>query len=279
MYYQRSSFGVGGGVLPPGIKNLLYANGIVFIMQFINPSLNMTLLNNFALNPFDVIYRFKIWQLVTYMFLHGGFWHIFFNMFILWMFGAELEREWGTREFLKYYFIGGIGAGLTVVLFSNASTIGASGAVYAVMLAYALRYPDRMLYIYFLFPVKVKYFMGFMVLLSFFSTIGPNTDGIAHAAHLGGIAVGYLYLRHGLVLYKLRQMLSGLSSSTGKRAKSPGMKNMKYRPGGAGKAEYYRKAIDEILDKINRVGYLNLTDEEKKILEEGSAYLREHDEN
>jgi membrane associated rhomboid family serine protease len=275
MYYQKKSFGVGGGVLPPGIKNLLYANGIVFVMQFINPSLNAVLLNNFALNPFDVIYHFKIWQLVTYMFLHGGFWHIFFNMFILWMFGAELEREWGTTEFLKYYFIGGIGAGLTVVLFSNASTIGASGAVYAVMLAYALRYPDRMLYIYFLFPVKVKYFMGFMFLLSFFSTIGPSTDGIAHAAHLGGILVGYVYLRYQHLIYKVKKTFSGIN--TGKS--TSGKSTMHYHKGGGSKSEYYRKAIDEILDKINRVGYLNLTDEEKKILEEGSKYLREHDEN
>ncbi len=275
MNYQQRSFGLGGGTIPPGIKNLLYVNGIVFIMQFINPTLNMVILNNFALNPIDIIYHFKIWQLVTYMFLHGGFWHIFFNLFILWMFGSELEREWGTAEFLKYYFITGIGAGLTVLLLSNSSTIGASGAVYGVMLAYALRYPDRMIYIYFMFPVKVKYFMGFMFLISFFSTIGPNTDGIAHAAHLGGILIGYLYLRYQHLLYKMKKIFLSLS----KNKPASNKNSMSYRRGGGSKTEHYRKVIDEILDKINKVGYLNLTDEEKKILEEGSKYLREHDEN
>ncbi|MCD4692809.1 MAG: rhomboid family intramembrane serine protease [Calditrichales bacterium] len=272
MYNRDRSFGIGtGGTLPPVVKNIVFINGIIFIMQFINQSLNYMLLDNFALNPYDVIYKFKIWQLVTYMFLHGGFWHVFFNMFVLWMFGSELEREWGSKEFLKYYFITGIGAGLTVILLSNAPTIGASGAVYGIMLAYALRYPDRSIYIWFLFPVKVKYFMAFLTLVSFFSTIGPNTDGIAHAAHLGGIVIGIIYLKFWYLFYKARDMLKETPQ------KDISNSNFKYTKGGGKKTEYYRRAIDELLDKINRVGYLKLTDEEKKILEEGSKYLREHD--
>ena len=259
------------GGMPPGIKNIIFINAIIFIMQILNQSLEQVIFRNFALIPPEIIYHFKIWQLVTYMFLHGGFWHVFFNMFILWMFGSELEREWGTKEFLKYYFITGIGAGIFNLLLSNAATIGASGAVYGVMLAYALRYPDRMVYIYFLFPVKVKYLMAFLVLVSFFSTFGSSGDGIAHAAHLGGIVVGFAYLKYWAILYKIKRNLPNISF--GKKHKT----NMKYTKGGDNKIEYYRRVIDELLDKINRVGYLNLTDEEKKILEEGSKYLREHD--
>ena len=264
------SFGPLGGI-PPAIKNIIFINVVIFLMQSLNQSLGILIEQNFALRPYDIIYNFKIWQLVTYLFLHGGFWHIFFNMFVLWMFGSELEREWGTKEFIKYYFITGIGAGVLNLLLSNAPTIGASGAVYGVMLAYALRYPDRLVYIYFLFPVKVKYMMAFLVLVSFFSTFGSSGDGIAHAAHLGGIVVGFVYLKYWVLLYKIKRILPNISF--GKKNDS----NMKYTKGGDNKTEYYRRVIDELLDKINRVGYLNLTDEEKKVLEEGSKYLREHD--
>jgi membrane associated rhomboid family serine protease len=268
----NKSYGFGPmGGMPPAIKNIIFINAIIFLMQVLNQSLQQVIFQNFALIPSEVIYHFKIWQLVSYLFLHGGFWHIFFNMFILWMFGSELEREWGTKEFLKYYFITGIGAGVFNLLLSNAPTIGASGAVYGVMLAYALRYPDRMVYIYFLFPVKIKYLMAFLVLVSFFSTFGASGDGIAHAAHLGGILVGFIYLKYWVILYKIKRIMPNIS--LGKKHDS----NMKYTKGGDDKTEYYRKIIDELLDKINRVGYLNLTDEEKKILEEGSKYLREHD--
>ncbi len=276
MYNNRQvSFGPYGG-LPPAIKNIIFLNAVIFLMQILNNSLNNVLLTNFALSPSDVIFRFKIWQLVSYMFLHGGFWHVFFNMFIFWMFGSELEREWGTKEFLKYYFITGIGAGLTVILLSNAPTIGASGAVYGVMLAFALRFPDRMIYIWFLFPVKVKYFMAFLALISFFSTFGPYNDGIAHAAHLGGMVIGFFYLKYWYLFYKIKGYWRDLMSKSSQAAK-----NMKYTKGGADddKVDYYRKVIDELLDKINRVGYLNLTEEEKELLEEGSKYLREHEKN
>ena len=277
----NKSYGFGPiGGMPPAIKNIIFINAIVFLMQVLNQSLGAIITDIFALSPIHPakygIPKFeywKFWQLGSYLFLHGGFWHIFFNMFILWMFGAELEREWGTKEFLKYYFLTGIGAGVfALLLMSGYQTIGASGAVYGVMLAYALRYPDRLVYIYFLFPVKVKYMMAFLVLVSFFSTFGASGDGIAHAAHLGGIVVGFVYLKYWVLLYKIKRNLPNISF--GKKRDS----NMKYTKGGDNKTEYYRRIIDELLDKINRVGYLNLTDEEKKILEEGSKYLREHDE-
>lgn len=271
---RNQGFRIGpGGALPPAIKNLLFANGVVYLMLVLNRGLGNFLLNTFAFVPQDVLGSFKIWQFVSYMFLHdpSGFMHILFNMLFLWMFGAELEREWGTREFLKYYFITGIGAAVLYLFFANNPMIGASGAVYGVMVAYALRYPDREIYIYLLFPLKVKYYVTFLAAISFLSTFGPYNDGIAHAAHLGGMLIGYVYLKYWYAFYKLKSQAKDVFSQ--KKSKP----DMKYTKGQDNKTEYYRRVIDEILDKINRVGYLNLTDEEKQILEEGSKYLREHD--
>jgi rhomboid family protein len=272
MNYQRQTFGLGGG-LTPAVKNILFANAIIFFIKFLNFNLYNYLTSTFALHAYDVIYRLKVWQLVTYMFLHGDFWHIFFNMFVFWMFGVELEREWGSKQFLKYYFICGIGAGLVNILLTSkdpgyVGTVGASGAIYGIMVAYALYYPDRQVFIYFLIPVKVKYFVGFMALISFISTMNPQSDGIAHAAHLGGIVVGFVYLKLGRLKYQLKSLFKSSAKKT----------KFSYRQGGDdAKLEYYRQKINELLDKINKVGYLNLTREEKELLEEGSKYLREHD--
>ncbi len=264
--------------LPPAIKNLLYANIVLFILTEFTPLSGM-LYNQFSLSYYGVVEQFKIWQLVTYMFLHGGFWHIFLNMFVLWMFGTELEYEWGTNEFLKYYFITGIGGGVLNILIAGESTVGASAAVYGVMIAYALLHPNRLVYVYFLFPVKVKYVMGFLAAVTFFSTIGPSTSNIAHAAHLGGMLVGFIYLK----FWKIHYAVKGFFQQSLKKGGSASGKNMHYHPGGGAggsedeKIEYYRRKIDELLDKINRVGYMNLSDDEKKLLDEGSRYLREHD--
>jgi len=276
MYDYNRNFRIGPiGGLPPAVKNLIIANVVVWLMEVINGGMANVLIRNFALNPADIIYHFKVWQLVTYMFLHdpSGIMHILFNMIFLWMFGVELEYEWGTRQFLKYYFITGIGAGIFNIILSPAITLGASGAIYGIMLAYALRYPDRLIYIYFLFPVKIKYFMGFLILLQFFSTFGAYSDGVAHAAHLGGVIVGYVYLKYWHVFFKLKNSFKGFSGNI----KSG--KGFKYTKGGDDKTEYYRQVIDELLDKINRVGYLNLTEEEKQLLDEGSRYLRDHEDN
>lgn len=264
----------GYGMLPPAIKNIIFINGVIFLMQIINPSLDYALRTNLALVPHEVFAKFKIWQLVTWMFLHDGFMHIFFNMFMLWMFGAELEREWGSKEFLKFYFITGIGSGIIVALFSIYPTIGASGAVFGIMVAFALRHPDRMIYLYFLFPVKIKYFMIGLAAFEFISTVGNANSAISHVAHLGGAVIAYIYLKYWSHFYKLKDTAQNMFS--GKKTSPP---DMKYTKGGGDKTEYYRQVVDELLDKINRVGYLKLSDEEKKLLEEGSKYLREQDEN
>ena len=146
--YQNRGFGL-GGTLSPAIKNIIYANVILFVVSQFSFSFGQFLINNFALTFDGIFSQFKIWQLVTYMFLHGGFLHILFNMFFLWMFGTELEYEWGTTEFVKYYFITGIGGAVFNLVFatSNIPTLGASAAVYGVMLAFALKDPDRPVYL------------------------------------------------------------------------------------------------------------------------------------
>ncbi len=190
MHYQ-----MGFGGMTPGVKNLLMANITVFVVQLLAPGLVHPYY--FGLVPALVIHKLFIWQLVTYMFLHGGFGHIFFNMFALWMFGVELERTWGTREFVKFYFLTGIAAAISTVVFNWGSmtpTIGASGAIYGILAAYALFFPDRYVYLYFLFPIKMKYLAIILGALEFLSSY--NQDGIAHVAHLGGMVVGFIYLRY-----------------------------------------------------------------------------------
>jgi membrane associated rhomboid family serine protease len=158
----------------------------------------------FGLVPFLVVTKFFIWQVFTYMFLHGGFWHIAINMFILWMFGSKLEYTWGTREFIRYYLLTGVVAGFSILLWHYATgtpyvpTIGASGAVFGVLVAYALFFPDDLVYIYFLFPVRVKYFVVFMGVLEFWALQGAlqGQSNISHIGHLGGMIAGYFYLRH-----------------------------------------------------------------------------------
>ena len=155
--------------------------------------------------PAIVLHEFWVWQLVTYMFLHGGVFHILFNMLALWMFGAELERIWGTRYFLKFYFVTGIGAGVLTVLFSmlpfgfayqvqHSIIIGASGAIYGLLLAYAMYFPDRPIYMYFVFPIPAKIFVAIMGGIALLSSLS-EASGVANATHLGGLLVAYLYLK------------------------------------------------------------------------------------
>jgi membrane associated rhomboid family serine protease len=213
-YASRISFGP--GPVSTAIKAIIAANVVVFVLQALVPSLT----RSFGLRPFAVVTSFQIWQLATYMFLHAGVLHILFNMLALWMFGAELERIWGTRYFLKFYFVTGIGAAVLTVLCSllpfgftadlyYAIVIGASGAIYGILLAYALYFPDRPIYMYFVFPIPAKYFVMIMGALAFYASIGES-NGVANATHLGGLLVGYLYLKsariHPLAELKYRYL-------------------------------------------------------------------------
>ncbi|HKT11830.1 MAG TPA: rhomboid family intramembrane serine protease [Terriglobia bacterium] len=156
-----------------------------------------------GLQPYAVVHRLYLWQLVTYLFLHGGFFHILFNMFALWMFGPDLEQMWGESEFLKFYLVCGIGAGVFDVVLNtlfgspNSLTIGASGAIYGLLLAFGLLFPNRPIFIWFIIPIPAKWFVVIIGAIEFFSEISGPGSGIAHLAHLGGMLVAYLYLRGG----------------------------------------------------------------------------------
>ncbi len=191
-------FGFGGG-LTPVVRMLLIANGVAFVVSIMAQAAGLgSVIYWLMLTPYRVIHSLAIWQFVTYLFLHGGLFHLLFNMFALWMFGSELERAWGARRFLNYYLVAGIGAGLTVVLVnpnSLAATLGASGAIYGVLLAYGLLYPNRMILVYFFIPVPAKYFVMIIGAIAFLSSLSSPGDGISHLAHLGGLVFGFLYLR------------------------------------------------------------------------------------
>jgi membrane associated rhomboid family serine protease len=192
------SFGPGG--ITPAVKILIITNVVVFVMNMIVGDA-MTL--RLGLSPQAVFGQLALWQPITYMFLHstGGFGHILFNMLALWMIGTELERTWGTRFFTKYYFVTGIGAAATSLLLSIVSdevyssiTVGASGAIYGLLLAYGMYFPNRML-ILFIFPVPARIAVAILGAIAFLSSMGGPGGGVAHAAHLGGLVVGYLYLK------------------------------------------------------------------------------------
>jgi len=158
----------------------------------------------FGLQPEAVVHRLYLWQLFTYLFLHGGFFHILFNMFALWMFGADLERLWGSRKFLYYFSLTGVGAGVLDVLLNTffpppvpTNTIGASGAIFGVLLAFGLTFPDRPIFLWFVIPVKAKWFVLGMGVVEFFNELSGPNSGVSHVAHLGGMLFGYLYLRGG----------------------------------------------------------------------------------
>jgi membrane associated rhomboid family serine protease len=197
-----SSFSFGPGPLSTALKLLIGANVAMFVVTAFMPAVSVWL----GLVPVYVIQRFTLWQLVTYMFIHGGVFHILFNMLALWMFGAELERRWGTRYFLKFYFACGVGAAILTVVFSllpfafaqqveHSRIIGASGAIYGLLLAYAIYFPDRpILLIVFWVPAKICVaILGAIALITSLSDPG----GVANATHLGGLVIGYAMLKGG----------------------------------------------------------------------------------
>lgn len=264
MYYSNYEISFRGRTTP-AVKNLIVANVFVFLLQLVG-----VVPSSLALVPALVVQKFYIWQLFTYMFMHGGVFHILINMFVLWMFGSEIERQWGSREFYKYYFITGIGAGIFNVIFQHDaffSIVGASGAIFGLLLAFGLMFPDRPILLYFLIPIKAKYFVLIFGFLSFLSAFSATNDGIAHFAHLGGMVVGFLYLR-------LDWRLSRLWSSFKTKAKRPSMRLHRKEDNDE---KDFQKRIDEILDKINEVGYNKLTDEEKEILKRASKYYLHRD--
>ena len=188
-----------GGPLTPAVRTLVIANVVVWLFQIASSLLAHVRIDRlFGLVPYDVTHHLFLWQMVTYMFLHGGFFHIFLNMLALWMFGTELESLWGTERFTRFYFITGIGAALCTVLVSWNSfvtTIGASGATFGLLAAYGILFPERTILLYFVIPIKVKYLVLLLGLFTFWSSVTASGSGVAHVAHLGGMLFGWLYLR------------------------------------------------------------------------------------
>jgi membrane associated rhomboid family serine protease len=244
----------------PVVRWLLIINIGAFILQNIYRG---AYLQVFGLVPSNVLGEGYVWQLVTYMFLHGNFLHILFNMLFLWMMGSELERHWGSREFLKYYLITGAGAGLINVLVQPSSgipTIGASGAIFGLIIAFAMTFPERVLLLYFVIRIKAKYFavlVGLLELLALFLMPGAP---IARFAHLGGLVVGFVYLRRRRIFGAIFRRASGvqdrLAEAAERRAEERRMR--------------IQEEINRILDKINNEGMHALTDRERRFLEEQS---------
>ena len=301
--------------IPTVTKNLLLVNIIAFVATWLLQIRGIDLNDVCGLHYFMAA-DFHPWQLVTYMFLHSGFMHILFNMFALWMFGVVIENVWGPRKFLFYYISCGIGAGLmqelaqfcsfylTIssqdpsVTFSELfvigqqlsmqlngwTTIGASGAVYAILLAFGMIFPNERIFIFPLpIPIKAKWFVMFYVAIELFSALGSSGDNVAHMAHLGGMLFGFLMIRYwnnhptaGYGRNKGHQFFENLKENFERRKGA----KMNVHKGGAATREddwnyterkrQNQEEIDRILDKIRRSGYDSLTKEEKQKLFESS---------
>lgn len=244
--------------LSPAVKVLVIANFAVFFLLQIAGGPLVAL---FGLIPRRVLEDFWLWQPATYPFLHANIWHLLFNMIGLWMFGMQLENGWGTREFVKYYFVCALGAALAHLAFTPHSTIpviGASGAVYGLLVAFAMTYPDAVIYVNFFLPVTARTLAILFGVIEFISVTLPSSSGMATLAHLGGMATGYLYLRWGL---GLSDRLKAAYRSLREGSRGPS-ERMRPRPDEAG----LEAEVDRILDKISAQGRDSLTEEEKEVL-------------
>ena len=245
------------------VRFLILSNVTIYAVQYIF-NLDSLLARNFGLIPVE-FFAGKVWQLVTYMFLHGGLWHLLFNMLALWMFGSVLERTWGSREFLKYYLLTGLGGGLCYALFNMHSpipTVGASGAIYGLLVAYAVLFPDSIIYVWFVIPLRAKWFALIFCGIEFLASFRSDS-GVAHLAHLGGMAIGYVYLKRD-------RWLPNVGKWRDLRAEAARRRDEEH-------LERIRREVDGLLDKINRVGMDGLTKREQERLEEASRILREHE--
>jgi len=246
------------------VKMLILVNGGVFLAQVV---LGRTLLLSFGL---DTAHPFQLWRYVSYLFLHGSPVHLLFNMFALWMFGSDMEDYFGGRPFLRYYFFTGVGAGLTVALLDlvtgqRSMVIGASGAVFGILLAFGVVYAERVitLLLFFVLPVsmKAKHFVIIIGVIEFFFGVNPGSSGVAHFAHLGGAAFGLLYLKTpiGAVSFGKRGLLKDLQD----RVQSS-------------RSARDDQRMDDLLRKVNDRGIQSLTEEEKQFLHRMSRSKKWH---
>lgn len=286
-------------VLPTVVKNLLIINVLMFLASVTLERFNIDLTSILGLHFFKAS-DFRIYQFVTYMFMHANFAHLFFNMFALWMFGNTLENVWGSQRFLLYYMVCGLGAGLcqelvqyieyttqlteyatvntgsqiiTMDAYLNMmTTVGASGAIYGLLLAFGMMFPDSRIYLYFFIPIKAKWFVIGYAVVELLMGLGGH-DNIAHFAHLGGMLFGLI-----LILYWKKHGMNGPNFDTKKwfgkfkdRKKYTRYEEVRDEvPRNDG--EYNRqhaekeRNVDAILDKVSKSGYGSLSDEEKEFL-------------
>ena len=246
------------------IKILVSVNFGIFLLQTVARTEGL-FFPLFGLVPKMVWSEFMIWQPFTYLFFHGGIWHVLINMFVLWMFGSELERLWGKEHFLKFYFVTGVGAGLVTMIFGlNSMTpiVGASGAVYGVLLAYGLTYPNRTVYLYGIIPIKSLWFVIGIGVIAFMSSF-DNVSQISHLTHLSGMMIGYLMLKRPV-------RFNDLWFTIRKRTLEY---KIKHEENKVSQHQAIEREIDRILDKINREGFDSLTEEEHDRLYKGSQSL------
>ena len=274
-----------GPPITNGIKTLIIINVAVFAIQNIShillPGMNPNTFNSiFSIWPLN-FELFGIWQVFTYMFLHGGFFHILINMFMLWMFGSELENLMGKKEFYKYYLICGVGAGVIISVGnmyllpagSIGPTLGASGAVLSVLFAYAVFWPDRQLLVMMVVPVKTKFVVLFYGFISIYSMMGSGGDGISHIGHLGGLIAGFIYL----ALYKKIPVIERLLGKSAEIKFKKAVRNVKKKT----TKPFYKfdmnhpgvdEKVNELLDKISRDGIHSLTEAERQFLQAVSKH-------
>jgi len=254
------------GKVPPGVKWLLGLNGLFFLLQQFFPG---TLESYLGLVSSQVLFGFQFWRLVTYLFLHGSFFHILFNLFTLWMFGKEIEMQWGTKEFIKFYFICGLGAALLNVLvepFSTTPVIGASGALYGVLVAFALTFPTALIYLYGIIPVQSKHFVLLIGFVEFLASFRGTSSTIARFAHLGGMLTGYFYLKSYEFRSILHRFFHRVTDWFVIRKKEP-------EPQAAQQSnqEDLAKDVDRILEKVLLKGADSLTPEERELMRRYSS--------
>ncbi len=296
--------------IPTMTKNLLIVNFLAFVATWVLELRGIDLTSMLGLH-FFMAKDFHLYQFVTYMFLHGGFTHIFFNMFALWMFGAVVERVWGPKKFLFYYISCGIGAGFvqeiaqyvnymmmgldtfdrvniagTIMLTADYlnlwTTIGASGAVYAILLAFGMIFPNERLFIIpFPFPIKAKWLVVGYIAIELFSALSGPGDGVAHTAHLGGMLFGFIMIRYwrkhpessnrfgrnrGQEFFDNMKRRFDERKQNGRRWVDEPDEEPRYREEPPKPKRKNQEEIDAILDKIRKSGYDSLTKEEKKKL-------------
>ena len=252
------------------IKILVSVNFGIYILQSVSGKEDV-FFRLFGLVPSTFISDLMLWQPFTYLFFHAPFYssvgisHVLLNMLGLWVFGRELEQAWGKTKFLRYYFTTGIGSGLITYFFqigSDNPVIGASGAVYGILLAYGISYPNRMLYIWGLIPVRSIWLVIVMGSIAFFGLLG-NADGISHVTHISGMLIGYVLIKKKWRLHDIWFAI---------RKKTVEFQVQRYEEKSI-KKKMLQKDIDLILEKIQKVGFIGLSDKEKSKLYEASKTM------